>query len=58
MFVKLRKLANASGVGPDPREDRYFNVIKQATFYDPDCDFIRLWIPELSVLSNEEYCII
>jgi len=43
----------ASGVGPDPREDRYFNVIKQATVYDPDCDFIRLWIPELSVLSNE-----
>jgi deoxyribodipyrimidine photo-lyase len=23
----------ASGVGPDPREDRYFNVIKQATIY-------------------------
>ena len=42
----------ASG-GPDPREDKYFNVIKEATVYNPDCDFIRLLIPELSVLSNE-----
>ena len=43
----------ASGVGPDPREDRYFNIIKQGTIYDPDCEFIRLWLPELSLLSDD-----
>jgi deoxyribodipyrimidine photo-lyase len=40
-------------VGADPREDRYFNIIKQANDYDPDCAFIRLWCPELSNLSND-----
>ena len=42
----------AAGVGSDPREDRYFNIVKQASSYDPDCEYIRLWCPELSALPN------
>ena len=37
-----------AGVGNDPREDRYFNVVKQARDYDPSGDFARHWIPELA----------
>ncbi|MCS6989661.1 MAG: DASH family cryptochrome, partial [Chloroherpetonaceae bacterium] len=36
-----------AGVGNDPREDRYFNPIRQATMYDPNGDYVRHWIPEL-----------
>ena len=43
----------ASGVGADPREDRYFNVVKQSTVYDPDCEFIKTWCPELRGLPHE-----
>lgn len=42
----------SAGVGSDPRDDRYFNVIKQAVVYDPDCTFIRRWCPELTPLPN------
>lgn len=37
-----------AGIGNDPREDRYFNPLRQATMYDPSGDFVRHWIPELS----------
>mgnify|MGYP003328912778 CR=1 FL=1 len=37
----------AAGIGADPREDRYFNVYKQCLTYDPTCEFILFWIPEL-----------
>ena len=37
----------ASGLGADPRENRYFNVYKQAYTYDRSCKFILNWIPEL-----------
>ena len=37
----------AAGIGADPREDRYFNVYKQAYTYDRNCNFILKWIPEL-----------
>ena len=43
----------AAGVGSDPREDRYFNIVKQASSYDPDCSFMRLWCPELKRLPKE-----
>jgi deoxyribodipyrimidine photo-lyase len=35
------------GVGNDPRENRYFNILRQANNYDKKGDFVRLWIPEL-----------
>ena len=37
----------AAGIGADPREDRYFNVYKQANRYDKTCKFVLNWIPEL-----------
>lgn len=43
----------AAGVGSDPREDRYFNIVKQASMYDPDCAYIRLWCPELAGVPNQ-----
>lgn len=42
----------AAGVGADPREDRYFNIVKQGHSYDPDCAFIRLWCPEIAHLPE------
>jgi len=43
-----------AGVGNDPREGRYFNVITQAKKYDADGDFVRHWLPELSNVSNDK----
>ncbi|CAE6403063.1 unnamed protein product [Rhizoctonia solani] len=40
--------AYVAGVGNDPREGRKFNVIKQAKDYDPDGDFVKHWVPEVS----------
>lgn len=37
-----------AGVGNDPRENRYFNILKQAQNYDKKGEYIRHWIPELS----------
>lgn len=36
-----------AGIGNDPREDRYFNSLKQASTYDPDGKYVKLWLPEL-----------
>lgn len=36
-----------AGVGSDPREDRYFNILTQARTYDPNGDYVRIWCPEL-----------
>ena len=38
------------GVGNDPREDRYFNILSQAKRYDPHGEYVKLWIPELAYL--------
>jgi deoxyribodipyrimidine photo-lyase len=35
----------AAGVGNDPRDDRYFNIPKQAKTYDPNGDYVRTWLP-------------
>lgn len=54
-----------AGVGNDPRENRYFNILKQATNYDGKGEYVKYWLPELSgvpaekihlvgLLSNEE----
>lgn len=37
-----------AGIGNDPREDRYFHVVKQARNYDPQGDFVRHWLPEMA----------
>lgn len=41
-----------AGLGLDPREDRYFNIVSQAKRYDPEGLFIKHWIPELSGLPQ------
>lgn len=38
----------SAGIGNDPRENRKFNMVKQALDYDPDGDFVRVWVPELA----------
>ena len=44
--------AYIAGVGNDPRENRYFNVLKQAKEYDPQGAYVRLWIPELKNITT------
>ncbi|KAL6065516.1 Cryptochrome DASH [Balamuthia mandrillaris] len=34
----------------DPRQDRYFNILKQQTVYDKDGDYVKHWCPELAEL--------
>ena len=34
----------SAGVGVDPRENRYFNLAKQAKNYDKDGTFQKLWL--------------
>ncbi|KAI9344528.1 DNA photolyase, FAD-binding/Cryptochrome [Zopfochytrium polystomum] len=36
-----------AGVGVDPRENRTFNMIKQALDYDPTGAYVRRWLPAL-----------
>ncbi len=35
--------AYVAGVGNDPREDRYFNIAKQAQTYDPKGEYVKVW---------------
>lgn len=42
-----------AGVGSDPREDRYFNILTQAKHYDPHGDFVRHWCPELKHVPTD-----
>ncbi|MFN3802573.1 DASH family cryptochrome [Belliella pelovolcani] len=41
-----------AGVGNDPRENRYFNILKQANNYDRKGAYIRHWIPELAEIPG------
>jgi deoxyribodipyrimidine photo-lyase len=43
-----------AGIGSDPREDRYFNILTQAKNYDPKGDYVRLWCPELAMVPTEK----
>ena len=43
-----------AGVGNDPRENRYFNILKQAHRYDPDGKYVRHWLPELKEVPREK----
>ncbi len=45
--------AYLAGVGNDPREERYFNVLKQAYDYDPKGEYVKHWIPELKDLPEQ-----
>ncbi|NJC25922.1 DASH family cryptochrome [Neolewinella antarctica] len=42
-----------AGVGSDPREDRYFNIMSQAQRYDPQGEYVKLWLPELGQVPAE-----
>mmetsp|Transcript_25528 Transcript_25528/g.37691 ORF Transcript_25528/g.37691 Transcript_25528/m.37691 type:complete len:571 (+) Transcript_25528:75-1787(+) len=44
----------AAGVGSDPREDRYFNVLKQTKNYDPEYRYIHRWVPESQSWADEK----
>lgn len=44
--------AYIAGVGNDPRENRYFNIIKQARDYDENGDFVKYWLPQLIDVPN------
>lgn len=43
-----------AGVGNDPRENRYFNILRQAQHYDKRGDYVRTWVPELQGLAGFE----
>lgn len=43
-----------AGVGADPREDRYFNILTQARRYDPAGAYVKHWLPQLSPLPSEK----
>ncbi len=36
-----------AGVGNDPRENRYFSILKQANNYDANGEYVKIWLPEL-----------
>ena len=42
-----------AGVGSDPRENRYFNILAQAKKYDPKGKYVKLWLPELANLPSD-----
>ena len=42
-----------AGIGADPREDRYFNILSQAQRYDPEGEYVKLWLPELREVPAE-----
>ncbi|MBP5981827.1 MAG: DASH family cryptochrome [Halomonas sp.] len=39
-----------AGIGRDPRQNRYFNVLKQASYYDPKGLYVAHWLPSLNSL--------
>jgi len=43
-----------AGVGSDPRETRYFNILAQAKRYDPKGGYVKLWLPELKELPTDK----
>jgi len=43
-----------AGVGSDPRENRYFNILAQASKYDPKGEFVKLWLPELDAVPTSK----
>ena len=43
-----------AGVGSDPREDRYFNILTQARRYDPKGEYVKHWLPALRYLPADK----
>ena len=43
-----------AGVGSDPRENRYFNIIRQAKMYDCKGQYVKLWLPELNLVPEDK----
>ncbi|MDW8295534.1 MAG: DASH family cryptochrome [Raineya sp.] len=43
-----------AGVGNDPRENRYFNIISQAERYDSQAEFMKHWLPELQNVPSKK----
>jgi deoxyribodipyrimidine photo-lyase len=43
-----------AGVGSDPRENRYFNILTQAQRYDAQGEYVKLWIPTLKDVPAEK----
>lgn len=43
-----------AGVGSDPRENRYFNILSQARRYDPKGAYVKHWLPELANVPLEK----
>lgn len=44
--------AYVAGVGNDPLENRYFNILSQAKKYDAKGEYVRNWIPELKEIEG------
>ncbi len=42
-----------AGVGNDPRENRYFNILTQANKYDSKGAYVKTWLPELAAVPAE-----
>jgi len=45
--------AYVAGVGNDPRENRYFNILSQADRYDGKGEYVKHWLPELKDVDRE-----
>ena len=43
-----------AGIGNDPRENRYFNILKQAHNYDPKGEYVKFWLPVLAYVPAEK----
>jgi len=41
-----------AGVGSDPMENRYFNILSQARRYDANGQYVRHWMPELAAFEG------
>ena len=46
--------AYVAGVGADPRDDRWFNVMLQATRYDKRGGYVRHWLPHLENVDTAQ----
>jgi deoxyribodipyrimidine photo-lyase len=43
-----------AGVGADPRENRYFNILRQAKMYDTKGTYVKIWLPELKCVPDDK----
>lgn len=43
-----------AGVGNDARGFRFFNIIKQSKDYDPQGEYVKHWLPELTQVSAQK----